>query len=643
MSHQLSRTLRAACVGFVFVACGSTELLSAADDTLSLASERDGTDIQQALSAMSGVSVLSTQRDGTPDFIKGHLGTASASARGLAAADVKATVKAALASIAPVYRLHTEDLVFQRMTVDEQGHQHLRFSQLKNGFPVIGGELLLHVDPDGVVYAANGSARDSLQPSLPLVQPRISAEAAARGALEATSASNREARAERLVYVRDVSDQLVLAHEVRVQGLLADDTPVDDRVYVNANTSAVELRAPRIFNAKNRKVYSGNNRTTLPGTLRRSEGGAATGDTNVDGTYDVLGTVYECFKAVFGIDSYNNAGAVLISTTHYSTNYVNAYWNGTQMVCGDGDGANSSALCKDLDVVAHELYHAVTESTSNLTYAGESGGLNESFSDAAAAICESWTRGFVLPDPDIWKIGEDVWTPATPGDALRYMDDPVRDGISLDYYPNYNGNTDVHYSSGISNLAFALLAKGGTHPRGKTSVVVPGIGVEKAAHIWHWANANIFTASTNFAQAKTYTEQSALQLYGQTEANAVSAAWQAVGVGVVSPPPPTQPLTNGVATAPYGGAVGSMTCWTLDVPAGKSSLVFNQVGGTGNTGDADLYVRLGAAPTTTTYNCRPYLSGNSETCTLSNPAAGTWYACSRGYSAFTNVTMKGTY
>lgn len=79
------------------------------------------------------------------------------------------------------------------------------------------------------------------------------------------------------------------------------------------------------------------------------------------------------------------------------------------------------------------------------------------------------------------------------------------------------------------------------------------------------------------------------------------------------------------------------------MPAGTTSVVFNQTGKTGTTGDADLFVKFGSAPTTTSYNCRPYLSGSTESCTISAPSAGTWYACSRGYSAYTNVTMKGTY
>ncbi len=102
-------------------------------------------------------------------------------------------------------------------------------------------------------------------------------------------------------------------------------------------------------------------------------------------------------------------------------------------------------------------------------------------------------------------------------------------------------------------------------------------------------------------------------------------------------------LTSGVESAQYSGSSSSWTCFTLSVPSGKTSLVFNQTGKTGNSGDADLYVKFGSQPTTTSYNCRPYLSGNTESCTISNPSAGTWYACSYGYSTYTAVTMKGTY
>jgi vibriolysin len=395
------------------------------------------------------------------------------------------------------------------------------------------------------------------------------------------------------------------------------------------------LRAPEIHSAINRKVYSANNGTSTPGTLKRSEGGAATGDAHVDGNYTKLGGAYLCYKNNFGRDSYNNAGATFISTVHYSTNYVNAYWDGTQMVYGDGDGVNSTQLGLSADVTTHELTHAVTSSESNLTYSGESGGLNEAMSDIFGAYCESYASGTWATTNAVFMVGDDIWTPATPGDALRYMYDPAKDGTSLDYWTSSAGSVDVHYSSGIANLAFKLLSTGGTHPRGKSTVNVTGIGVQKAGAIFYSANANYMTASTTFAQAKTYTESAASTL-GYSVAS-VTQAWQAVGVGV---PIVSNPLTNGVAKTGLGASTGSALYYYLDVPASKASTFVIS----GGTGDADLYVKTGSIPTSSSYTCRPYLSGNAETCNIAAQSAATrMYVMLNAYSTFANVSLKGSY
>jgi Zn-dependent metalloprotease len=706
-------------------------------------------DVKAALSAIPGAQVLGTHEDGVvPFMVRGDFGST-----GPSLAD-------ALNRIAPIFRLQATDLVVKSTRVDEQGHTHIRYAQTKNGLPVVGGELIVHVDPDGRIYAANGSARDG---ETVASVARISGEAARAAALESTVGRRLATEGDaRLVYIRSEKDsRLKLAYEVVVTGEGAE-LPIRNHVFVSALTGAVEASITDIHTVLNRAVYSANNGSTLPGTLKRSEGGAATGDTHVDDNYGHLGTTYNCYKTNFNRDSYNNAGAQLKSTVHYSTSYTNAYWNGTQMVYGDSDGVQSAPLGKSLDVTVHELTHAVTSSESNLTYSGESGALNEGMSDIFGAYCESWNRAWTV-DAAVWMVGDDVWTPATPGDALRYMANPTQDGSSKDYYPErYTGTSDnggVHWNSGIANLAFKLLTTGGTHPRAKTTVNVTGIGIQKAGAIFYKANTDLMTASTNFAQAKTYMETAAEQLYGvgAAEKASVTQAWQAVGVGGGTTPPPTctapvaltngvtvtgisadsnawsctytlavpagssnlafnlsggtgdgdmyvkfgsEPtsttydcrpyaggntetctfaapqtgtyyvkifgysaasgmslkgsytagsggggnvLTSGVESAQYSGASASWTCYTLDVPAGTTSVVFNQTGKTGTTGDADLYVRFGAQPTTTSYNCRPYLSGNTETCTISAPSAGTWYACSYGYSSYSAVTMKGTF
>ncbi|XXF78894.1 M4 family metallopeptidase [Myxococcaceae bacterium GXIMD 01537] len=639
MTNRLLKTFCAAWLGLAFAGCDTAVDTEGTGD-IGATEEKDSfADVQSALSAMDGARVVDSHKDGTPYFIKGNLGRVS-NVGSLSARSGGDGASMALSLIAPAFRLNAQDLVFKRGTTDSEGNQHLRYAQTKNGIEVKFAELVLHVRADGTIFAANGSARDGQKVSS---LARISGEAAAIAAVRSSKAIDGAADgASRLVYVHNEAGKLRLAYEQNVKGAEADGLPVDETVYVDAQDGSIVLRNSHIHTAINRAVYTANNGTSLPGTLKRSEGGAAANDVHVDENYDHLGTTYNCYQTLFARDSYNNAGAQLRSTVHYSSSYVNAFWNGSQMVYGDGNGVDSGMLGRDLDVTVHELTHAVTSSESNLVYSNESGALNEAWSDIFAAVCESWTRGFAI-DADIWKVGEDIWTPGTSGDALRYMNNPTIDGSSTDYYPErYTGSSDnggVHWNSGIANLAFQLLSEGGTHPRAKTTTVVPAIGVEKAARIFYKANTDIFTSSTTFAQAKTGTEQAASQLgYDQATIDAVTAAWQAVGVGIVVPPPPTVILTDGVAKTGLSGSASSKTYYKLTVPAGQATLTFTTSGG---TGDADMYVRFGSAPDSATYDCRPYASGNAETCTFNNPAAGDWYVMLNAYSAYSGLSLLG--
>ncbi|HZI07566.1 MAG TPA: M4 family metallopeptidase, partial [Archangium sp.] len=551
----------------------------------------------------------------------------------------KEALRETVETLAPVFRVSGEELTFKRVSKDSRGHQFMRFQQVRNGLEVVGGEMLLHADRDGNVYAANGSLRDVQGAAS---HARVAAEAAERAAVDGSGARTAQGSA-RLVYFKPEGDRLRLAYEVRVTGERADGMPVDELVYVSAEDGRMLASHSRIHTAQNRAVYTANNGTSLPGTLRRSEGGAVTGDAHVDDNYGHLGTTYQCYFQNFGRDSYDNAGAQLKSTVHYSTSYTNAFWNGTQMVYGDSNGVDSAPLGKSLDVTVHELTHAVTDYESDLVYSNESGALNEGMSDIFSAYCESWTLGWATP-ASVWMIGDDVWTPNTAGDALRYMANPTQDGSSKDYYPTrYTGTSDnggVHWNSGIANLAFKLLSTGGTHPRGVTTVNVPGIGVQKAGKIFYEANANCMTSSSNFAAAKTCTEQKAEQFYGAVEKDAVTKAWEAVGVGIVVPPPASTPLSNGVAVTSLSDSAGGNKYYKLEVPAGQASLKFDTTGG---TGDMDMYVKFGAVPDASTYDCRPYATGNTENCSFTNPAAGTWYVMLNAYSAYSGLSLTGLY
>ncbi|ATB34239.1 M4 family metallopeptidase [Melittangium boletus] len=591
-------------------------------------------DIHAALAALPAAQVAGAELDGTPYMITGKLGVASGAVQGLAA-NSSGRLSQALPGIASVFRVNAADLIAKRSRTDEQGVTHVRYGQTKNGLPVVNEELIVHIGADNTIIAANGTARDG---EIVSAKARISEEAAKVAALDSTAGRHIELEGMRLVYVRSPVDGLLkLAYEATVVGEARDEMPIRELVYVSAQDGAIVTRHSKIHTAINRAVYTASNRTSLPGTLKRSEGGAATGDAHVDGNYDALGGTYNCYKNNFNRDSLDNRGAQLKSTVHYSSNYVNAFWNGSQMVYGDGNGTDSGMLGLSADVTTHELTHAVTENESNLTYSGESGGLNEAMSDIFGAYCESYASGTWATTNAVFMVGDDIWTPATPGDALRYMYDPAKDGVSLDYWTSSAGSKDVHYSSGIANLAFTLLSRGGTHPRGKSTTAVTGIGVQKAGAIYYKANSEYFTASTNYTQAKTYLEQAATALYGagSAEVASVTASLVAVGVGA-----PVTPPTGQLVQTNLSASSGSSLSYYLDVPASKAS-TFTITGG---SGDADLYVRAGSAPTTSTYDCRPYKSGNEESCSIAAKTSATRvYVMIRAYSTFSGLTLVGKY
>ncbi len=597
-------------------------------------------DVVRALGALADVDVVHAAPDGVPTFMRGDLGLAPK----LDPNDLVGTQRAmqpVLAAALAALRLQPADLRLRKISVDVHGNQHLRYVQTHQGLDVIGGELIAHVDGKGKLFAVNGTARGDIASGL---AQRDIGESSVHPIVVADSRfAGMSTTPPRKVYFMTPDGTVHLAYETTVTGTRGLH-PVRDMVYVDAATGAILGVHPRIQFAENRRVYSANNGTSLPGTLRRSEGGAATTDIDVNAAYDGSGATYEAYKAFWNRDSYDNAGAALVSSVHYSSNYCNAFWNGVQMVYGDG---NSSQGCLPLaraqDVTAHELTHAVTENESGLIYSGESGGLNEAMSDIFGAFAEAYVdggkTGALTVSSDTWKIAEDVLPP-----ALRYMNDPAADGASLDYYTSGAGNVDVHYSSGIANLAFYLLSQGGLHPRGKSTINVAGLGMDKAIRIFYETNANLLTSNANFLAAGNATVQAAVNLgYSQADQISVARAWQAVGVPVPTPGgggPTDTVLANGVPVAGLSDVKGGQKFFKLDVPAGQSSLVFKISGG---TGDADLYTKRGARPSLSSYDCRPYTGNNNETCTVNSPAAGTYYVLLNGYAAYSGVTLTGTY
>lgn len=275
-------------------------------------------------------------------------------------------------------------------------------------------------------------------------------------------------------------------------------------------------------------TYDAANRTRLSGSLW------ASADNLLNSTYEApavdahyfASKTYDYYKNTFGRNSYDGNGGVLKSSVHYGSRYNNAFWNGSQMVYGDGDGSTFVPLSGGVDVVGHELTHAVTDTSSGLIYQNESGALNEAISDIFGTLVEFYTN--IKPD---YEIGEDIYTPSIANDALRSMSDPTKYGDPDHYSKRYIGTSDnggVHTNSGIINKQAYLLAKGGTH----YGVTVTGIGNDKLGAIYYRANTVYLTASATFSQARAALVQAAADLYGATsqEVDSVKKSFDAVGV-----------------------------------------------------------------------------------------------------------------
>ncbi|TKC95738.1 M4 family metallopeptidase [Polyangium fumosum] len=540
------------------------------------------------------------------------------------------------------------DLSVRRVRIDKRGESVNRFVQSIDGIPVFGGEAIVRLDQRGQLRTVRDYLHRNLKvetkPTLAEIDARNVAYAAVDGVV------SREIGTDLQILPRPMLGA-ALTYRVQLEGTLNDGSPTMPVVFIDAQTGEIVDQYDNLQTGKSLQTYTLNNGTSFnSATLKLTTTGTTTtgsGDAVVTQAHDNANRTYDFYFNNFGRDSYNSTGATIKSYAHYSTGYVNAYWDGTRMVYGDGNGTDASALTV-LDVVAHELTHAVTSYESNLTYSYESGALNEAMSDIFGAAVEAARDGAVTTNT--WKIGEECWTPATAGDALRYMYDPKLAG-DYDYYPErYTGSQDnggVHWNSGIANLAFYLAVMGGTHPRGETTNQVPALdanpvnSIKMGAAIFYDANTNCLSASSDFAAARTCTVEAATELYGAAAATSISEAWAAVGVGGSN-----GGGSGGGTYTPIGEVAGISvgknkwsTSYTQATPAGATTLKVEISGG---TGDADLYVRKGSAPTLTLYTCRPYLEGNNEVCEIPAPS-GTYYIKLYGYVASSGITLKTSY
>lgn len=263
----------------------------------------------------------------------------------------------------------------------------------------------------------------------------------------------------------------------------------------------------------------------------------------VDAQYAAQVTL-DFYRDVLGRNSLDGQGEALKSRVHVGKDWVNARWSGNAMDYGDGDGVAAGPLVS-LDIAGHEIAHGLTERTAGLEYKNESGALNEAFSDIVSVGVRAYASQTNPAVRTTYRVGEEAITPKLPGDALRYLDDPRKDGVSIDHYSRYRKGMDVHLSSGIANNAFYLLAEGhqnrtATEQRLAAQGVAEGIGLEKALKIFARAVMFYMVPTTDFDGAREATLQAARSLYRgnpaveSKEEKAVAQAWAAVGVAATA-------------------------------------------------------------------------------------------------------------
>jgi Zn-dependent metalloprotease len=285
---------------------------------------------------------------------------------------------------------------------------------------------------------------------------------------------------------------------------------------------------------KRRTIYDAQNQTNLPGKLIRGEGAPDSSDTAVNEAYQYAGNTYDFYMNAYQRNSVDDNGLRLDSTVHYDQDYDNAFWDGQQMVYGDGDQTIFDRFTKCLEVIGHELTHGVTQYTAGLIYQDQPGALNESMSDVLGSLVKQMTLGQTADQAD-WLIGAGLLMPNIKGVALRSMkapgtsyDDPVlgKDPQPADMAHYDNTTRDhggVHINSGIPNHAFYLAA-----------TQIGGNAWERAGKIWYVTLTQMLQPNSNFQDAADKTYAVAGQLYGDgsSEQAAVQAGWGGVGIPV---------------------------------------------------------------------------------------------------------------
>ncbi|HSI48246.1 MAG TPA: M4 family metallopeptidase [Ideonella sp.] len=478
-------------------------------------------------------------------------------------------------AFAAVRATGNDDYQATDLIVDADGSEHVRFKRAFRHLAVIGGDLVVHSGPGGEFSGLSQAPQRRLDLA---VEPTLSGTAAEALALKTSGVADSAVRSRQLV-IHARNGQAKLAWDVTVLGHDEAGGPARMRVIIDAHQASLLERWNEIHSADDtgtgKALYYGTvplhdtvNKKGTKYTLQDNTRGKhymvdmnGTQDTETvftatenvwgDGTKTDRQTVaadaaygqnmtWDFYKKVMGRNGIADDGNGAHSRVHFGTRVDNAYWDDECFCMMYGDGFIQFKPLVALDVAGHEMTHGVTSRTADLIYGDESGGLNESSSDILGTMVEFYANN--AGDPGDYTLGEMIMK--KPGTVLRYLYQPSKDNISADCWYQGVGNLNPHYSSGVSNHFFFLLAEGtasATFPASKTCTTgdtvkatgngsLTGIGRDKAAKIWYRALTVYMVSTETHAMARADTIKAAEDLYGagSPESLAVAAAWTAV-------------------------------------------------------------------------------------------------------------------
>lgn len=533
-----------------------------------------------------------------------------------------------------------------------------KLTQYYAGVPVYGASLSVTKSPAGAYHALSGSYLTQIEKDVTVTEPKLSVTEviaiAKKAAAMPVNASMRNENA--TLYLYQGKDQI--ARLVYLVSFMIDAAnPSRPHYIIDANTGNILVKWEGLTtrdgfgpggNLKTGMYYYGRDYLPLNVTddCRMDSPNVSTIDLKnltsggsifqfvcpentykyTNGAFSPLNDAHFFGNVVFNMykDWFNTSPLrmKLVMRVHFAVNYENAFWDGQQMTFGDG--ASFFYPLVSLDVSAHEVSHGFTEQHSGLAYYSQSGGINEAFSDIAGEAAEYYAN-VGKPQRNDWLVGAAIFKN---GVALRYFQDPTRDGRSIGHASNYYEGLDVHYSSGVFNRAFYLLS------------TTPNWTTEKAFRAFVLANQIYWTQSTNYNQGGCGVAKAAVDL--GYNAQDVIAAFNVVGVNdpTCVLPSSDREVKNGIPIANLSATQNAENFYYVDVPAGKPKLRIKIAGG---IGDADLYVQFAQKPTTTVFQCRPYTVSNNEKCTFTPPQAGRYYIMLKAYASYSGVTLSADY